>query len=587
MAKKWFIGISAIALFATLSFGVSSTPASTTAAVASTASSSAKWWQSAVFYEIFPLSFLDTTADGKGDLNGITAKLDYLKSLGITAIWLTPINAHQPDAYHGYAVDDYYTVDPILGTMEDFQKLLSEAHSRGIKIVMDLVMNHTSKFNPWFIASANNDPAYKDWYIWLPSDPGGWANASGNTQMPAWNRLDNSQYKRNGQVYYAAFNMTIPDLNHNNPAVRAEFRKIAKFWLDKGVDGFRIDAARYLIEAGPGGSGHELDTPETITYLNDYAAYVKSINPNAYVIAEVFAGLDITAKYYRAGGLDAVFCFDLGDNTGAIKGTFATGKTSSYYQQVQKLASIAAGGVPSTFFSHFFSNHDSGRLPENLREPDKIKAAAVSMFAAPGGAPYIYYGDEIGEREGYNLIGDAAKRNPMWWSNTSNAGFTARSGAWVKRMKIEFYTNCNVAMQINDPQSVWSLFKQLIALRESQPVLQTGSYEYINMDLTKMKYTDDRSATIDKNPLISFVRVLGNQAAVVLVNPGKHPIQFKQDVASPFIQAHKNNLKVVASLYSKDLTRPLPDNIANKILSGTFDMTLQGRDFVVLIVETR
>jgi glycosidase len=309
-------------------------------------------------------------------------------------------------------------------------------------------------------------------------------------------------YARDGQAYYAAFNFTIPDLNHNNTAVRDEFRKIAKFWINKGVDGFRIDAARYLIENGP---NQQTDTPETIKYLHDFAAYVKTINPNVYVVAEVYAGVAVTEKYYMPGGMDAVFCFDIGGKGGSIQGTFATGKTAAFYQTVDALVATAREGVPSTFYSHFFSNHDSGRLPENLREPDKIKAAAVAMFTIPGGAPYIYYGDEIGEREGFNMIGDANKRNPMWWNGENNAGFTTRSSAWVKKMKVEFYTNCNVALQIVDPQSTLSLFRKLIRLREAQPVLQNGSYEYIKMDLTHMTMTDEPETVIDKNPLIPFV----------------------------------------------------------------------------------
>ncbi len=565
MTKRFVLGIIAAVFAASLSY----------------AAPTAKWWENAVFYQIFPMSYYDTDGDGMGDLNGITAKLDYIKSLGVTAIWLTPIHPHPLGLYHGYAVSDYYAVNPELGTMADFEKLISEAHSRGIKIVMDLVMNHTSVSNKWFVESARNNPTYANWYIWKASDPGGWPNASGNNQMPSWHKLVMPGAARDGQVYYAAFNFSLPDLNHALPAVRDEFRKIAKFWITKGVDGFRIDAARYLIEDGP---GKQLDTPETIKYLNDFAAYVKTVNPNTYVVAEVYAGVDVTKNYYQAGGVDSVFCFDIGGKGGTIQGSFQTGKNSSFYAALDKLLN---SGVTPQYFSHFFSNHDSGRLPENLRDADKIKAAAVAMFTIPGGAPYIYYGDEIGEREGFNLIGDAAKRNPMWWDGTANAGFTTRSAAWVKKMKVEFYTNVNVALQANDPQSTLSLFKKLIALRESQPTLIRGVYSYINMDLSHMVMTDEPDSEITKNPLISFVRVAGNQVAIVLVNPGKHPVEIKQDVASAFVQENKGFLKPVASLYSQDLTKPLPDSIANDILRGTFDLVMQPRDFIVLIAEIR
>jgi glycosidase len=174
MFRRWFVAIITVFLTAAVSFSATT----------------AKWWDSAVFYQIFPLSYLDTDGNGTGDINGITSKLDYITNLGITAIWLTPIHPHPVSFYHGYAVNDYYAVNPILGTMQDFEKLIKEAHARGVKIVMDLVMNHTSVSNQWFIESMRNNPTYANWYVWKANDPGGWPNASGNSQMPSWHKLN-------------------------------------------------------------------------------------------------------------------------------------------------------------------------------------------------------------------------------------------------------------------------------------------------------------------------------------------------------------------------------------------------------------
>ena len=466
--------------------------------------SGGKWWESAVFYQIFPMSYMDTDADGYGDLKGIAQKLDYMADLGITAIWLNPINDRQDTFYHGYAVTDFYGIWPKLGTMADFELLVKEAHKRDIKIVLDLVMNHAALANPWFMDSATNAASkYADWFLWRKDNPG-WPNAAGSTQQPAWNEYK-TEGARKGQFYYAAFNFTIPDFNHTNPEVKKEFQKIAKFWLDKGADGFRIDGARYVIETGP---DTEKDTSETIAYLNEFAKYVKSVNPNAYVIAEVFAGMDVAAKYYVEGGLDAVFSFDFGGKGATIQTTFAASKVEVFEKVMNQFINnvIKSGVAPVWFFSHFFSNHDSGRSTENLRDYDKIKSAAVIFFTLPGGAPYIYYGDEIGMREGLNNIGDSAMRNPMQWDSSLNAGFTTKKSAWTQGMK-KFYmdpakattaaekkeaTNQNVVYQEKDAQSVLNLFKKVIALRKQYyKVFESGEYQQIKIDDKSMSFFEE------------------------------------------------------------------------------------------------
>ncbi len=550
---------------------------------------SGKWWDSAVFYQIFPLSFQDSDEDGRGDLKGIISRLDYIEKLGVTAVWLTPFHPRSQGFYHGYAVNDYYGVEPELGTMADYEKLIQEAHKKGIKVILDLVMNHSSTDNPWFVADGNNT-GNKDYYLWKKSSPSGWGNASGNSTMPAWNEYTVEGAKRKGQYFYAAFNFTLPDLNHTNPEVQKEFRKVAKFWLDKGVDGFRIDAARYMIETGPGEG--QTDTPETIQYLNDYARYIKSVNPNAYVIAEVYTGMDNIARYYQAGGLDACYNFDFGGKGGTIQGSMQTGKTRALQQNMDTILGLDKKGIPYTYYAQYFSNHDSGRMPENLRTPDKIKAAAVILFTIPGGAPYIYYGDEIGEREGYNLIGDANKRNPMYWDSSLNAGFTTKKGVWLRKMK-KYYMdpkdtdndkdakeaqNLNVAFEEKDPQSTLHLFKKLIQLRKSSPALQSGDYTEIKIDMDKMKIDSEKEKK--NNPLVSFVRTKENEIVVVLINTGKDKVTLNQPLDIKALS--DKGWKMTASLDGSDLTKDVNAAVVKNILAGKLNLTLDSRSYLVV-----
>src|SRR6266496_178176 len=224
------------------------------------------WWNDTVFYEIFVRSFRDSNGDGIGDFNGITEKLDYLKGLGVRGIWLMPINPSP--SYHGYDVTDYQAVNPDYGTLDDFKHLLSEAHKRGIKVIMDLVLNHTSAKHPWFQSALQPGSQYHDWYVWKDQDPG----TLGPWGAQTWYKASNGQY------YYAIFWDQMPDLNYDNPAVREEAKKIASFWLkDIGIDGFRLDAVRYLVE-----DQKLADSASNHAFLAEWGKYYRSINPQAF-----------------------------------------------------------------------------------------------------------------------------------------------------------------------------------------------------------------------------------------------------------------------------------------------------------------
>lgn len=538
-----------------------------------------EWWNNGVFYQIFVRSFYDSDNDGKGDLKGITKKLDYLQDLGITGIWLCPIFG--AFSYHGYDTTNYYVIDKAYGTMQDFEELVNEAHKRNIKIILDLVINHTSKRHPWFIDSVTNENSpYKDWYIWSDTDKPGWINASGARQ-PAWNSMldnieNNTNYYRYGKYYYAAFNGTIPDLNFENPEVIEEVKKIAKFWLEKGVDGFRLDGARFIFEDGPGNG--QADSPRTVKFWDEFSKYCRTIKPDAYLIAEIFAGLDKKKLYYTGdNGLSAVFNFEF---VSAINSSLAVGKLSQFKITLAGLLETLKSKIPMNFLSIFISNHDVGRFAELVRTIEKIKIAAVLQFTLPGGTPYIYYGDEIGEREGDKKIGDAWKRNPMWWNSGKNAGFTEAGGTWCGLMKtdIQFYTNkINVEDQINDPQSTFNLYKKLIKLRKANSSLQKGEFYEINFD----SETDRNLASV-----FGFLRKYENNMTLVLFNAGKNQVSIDQSLDFDFIKQNLTKFKYIDGIYSKDQSINIPNDIITPIFNnGKLNLNLDGREFIMIIFE--
>src|SRR5687767_12780971 len=262
------------------------------------------WWNDRVFYEIFVRSFYDSDGDGIGDLQGVIEKLDYLNDgdpdttddLGVTGIWLMPVM--EAPSYHGYDVTDYRKVDPDYGTNEDFRRLVNEAHERGIIVITDFVVNHTSTEHPWFQDSVQGGE-HADWYVWSDTDPG----TRGPSGQVVWHPADNGRY------YYAVFWEGQPDLNLANPDVKAEIYDVARFWLeDMGADGFRIDGARHIIED----EASQVDTPETIAWLTDFREHVRSINPDALVVGEVWTSSSTVARYVPEA-LDLGFEFTLAE----------------------------------------------------------------------------------------------------------------------------------------------------------------------------------------------------------------------------------------------------------------------------------
>lgn len=449
------------------------------------------WWNDAVFYEIFVRSFADSDGDGIGDFRGLTERLDYLNDgdpsttddLGVTALWLMPI--FPSPSYHGYDVTDYRTVNPQYGTLEDFRNLLDAAHQRGIRVIIDFVINHTSSEHPWFQA-AQADPTspYRDYYICSENDPG----TVGPWGETVWHRGMKEGY------YYGVFTYGMPDLNYRNPAVTAEIEDITRFWLsDVGVDGFRVDAARHLIEDGQ----KQVNTPETHAWFQAFRTFYKGIKPDAMVVGEVWDNSYAVAKYLKGDELDLAFAFDLA--TALMQEV-----NDGIAERIDGTAQFELDILPAGHFATFLTNHDQDRVMGKLGgDIHKAKAAATLLLTLPG-TPFVYYGEEIG------MVGgkpDENIRTPMQWSAEAQAGFT--SGTPWRAVNAD-YPEKNVALQVSDDASLLSHYRALIHARNGSAALRGSELRVIP--------TGERE-------LFAMLRSDGEHYAMVLVNLGGETVR--------------------------------------------------------------
>jgi glycosidase len=416
------------------------------------------WWNDSVFYEVFVRSFQDSDGDGIGDLQGLIDRLDYLNDgdpattddLGVTGIWLMPVA--QSPSYHGYDTTDYYTVEEDYGSNEDFQRLIEEAHRRGIKVIVDLVLNHTSTEHPWFADSASGPNAEKrDWYRWSPTDDGSRAPWMGGG--PVWHRSGDD-------YYFGLFWEGMPDLNYENPEVTAEMENAARFWLEEmGVDGFRLDAVRHLVEEGAVYAG----APATHEWLAGFDDFVDTVDPEAMTVGEVWDTTAQAASYVQGDEVDLTFEFELADG---ILRSVQQGKPVITAEEV----AVWLAAYPAGQFATFLTNHDQPRVATTLfKDPEGNKLAGTALLTLPG-VPFIYYGEEIG------MTGnkpDELIRTPMQWSGDANAGFT---GGQPWQPVNRGFEELNVAVQDADPASQLNLYRRLIHLRNDHPALLRGGF---------------------------------------------------------------------------------------------------------------
>jgi|OpeIllAssembly_1097287.scaffolds.fasta_scaffold34608_2 glycosidase len=438
------------------------TPAPAATDTAPTAPShDAGWWRDRVFYEIFVRSFADSSTgplanDGVGDFQGLIERLDYLNDgdpatttdLGITGIWLMPISPSP--SYHGYDVTDYYDVNPQYGTRDDFRRFLAECHNRGIRVIVDLVLNHSSSRHQQFKGALRDDPAYRDWYIFVPPDRV--PQVRGPWDQVVW-------HEANGKHYYGIFWSGMPDLNYRTPAVTAEAYRIAEFWLrEMGADGFRLDAIRHLIEDGDVMS----DTPETVAWLQAFQSHVRSARPDVLTVGEVWAGTEIVSDYIHAGALDLAFEFDL---AAAIIDAAKSGTRDKLAYSIDRVAA----SYPDGRYATMITNHDQNRVASELQEdPARMKLAATLLLTLPG-VPFIYYGEEIGQ---IGAKPDEMIRNPMPWTGGTHGGFTSAAQPWEPLQP--GHELRNVVAQDADASSLLNHYRRLVRLRQSEPVLSRG-----------------------------------------------------------------------------------------------------------------
>ena len=478
------------------------------------------WWQTAVIYQIYPRSFQDGNGDGVGDLRGIRQRLPYLSDLGVDAIWISPIFP-SPMADHGYDISDYTGIDPLFGTRDEFDALLAAAHARGLKVLLDLVPNHTSDRHPWFRESGSSRArARRDWYIWRdPARDGGpptnWRSAFGGS---AW-QLDEGT----GQYYYHAFLPAQPDLNWRNPAVRAAIHEVMRFWLRRGVDGFRVDVIWHLLKddqfrdnppnpAFQSGQPpdhavipvHTTDLPE----VHDAIAGLRRVLdefPDRVLIGEIYLPIERLVTYYGRDLEGAHMPF----NFALLEAPWRARDLAKLIDDYE--AALPPGGWPNWVLG----NHDRPRIAGRVG-PEQARIAAMLLLTLRG-TPTIYYGDEIGmpqvpipadrvcdplERNlpGIGCGRDGA-RTPMQWDATPHAGFSPVE-PWLP--VAPGHATDNVEHERLDPTSTYNLYRRLIAVRRRSPSLQVGAYRPI----------------VASGDMLLFVREHGSERTLVGLNLG-------------------------------------------------------------------
>jgi alpha-glucosidase len=500
------------------------------------------WWQDAVFYEIYPRSFADSNNDGVGDLDGISSKLDYLKDLGVDAIWISPCY-RSPQADFGYDVSDYENIDPMYGTLKDFGRLAKNAKQHDIRLIMDFVLNHSSDRHPWFLDSASSRTSrHRDWYIWRDGKapgvpPNNWISDFGGS---AW-QFD----PKTGQYYYHYFEVGQPDLNWRNPAVEKAMFDVTRFWYKHGVSGFRLDAVDLLFEEPSLTDNPVFEGTNRLGDLNMEDKYNDKLpevhtelkklrkvadQSNAVLIGETYtSNRDELKEYYGDHNdeiqmpMDFMFC--------------RVNRLSPAEFRTQIANAESTGGWPV----YVIGNHDMprsyGRYGDGQHN-DQIAKLMAGMYLTLRGTPIMYYGEELGmqnddpERKedvkdpmgitGWPTEkGRDGERTPMQWDGSANAGFS-RATPWLPVPPSS--KTYNVAAELNDPNSILQFYKHLLALRHHERALLFGDYVALDPD----------------NPdVLSYLRRYQNEAVLVVLNMSATPQQVSFDLSAAGFPAAK------------------------------------------------
>ncbi len=516
------------------------------------------WWQKGIIYQVYPRSYADSNSDGVGDLNGIISKLDYLKWLGVDAVWLSPIYP-SPMADFGYDVADYCNVHPMFGTLDDFDELVNQAHKRGLRVILDFVPNHSSDQHPWFLESrSSRDNPKRDWYLWRDPQPDGspptnWRSTFGGS---GW-EFDEAT----GQYYYHAFLKAQPDLNWRNPEVEEAMHNVLRFWMERGVDGFRVDVLWHIIKDDEWRDNppnphynpeydptynqldpiYTTDRPEVHDIVLRLRSLVESYGKDRLLIGEIYLPTERLMAYYGpdANGAHMPYNFQL---------ALLNWDSDAIMQAVDRYESL----LPENAWPNWvLGNHDQPRIGSRV-EPYQRRAAQLLLLTLRG-TPTMYYGDELGMlnvpiapkqvRDPFELQepgkgnGRDPERTPMPWNHGPGAGFTTSDDPWLP---IGENINCNVEDQQHDTDSLLNLVRTLIQLRRKHRALSVGSYQ----------------ALPSKAPVAAYTRIMDDEHIYVLINFAADP----QEYPLP----HETMLCIL----STDPERHIPAAINNQILLG-------------------
>ncbi|HHP7229898.1 MAG TPA: alpha-glucosidase [Xenococcaceae cyanobacterium] len=475
-----------------------------------------KWWQTSVLYQIYPLTFADANGDGIGDIPGIIQRLDYLNdgnpdsttSLGIDAIWLSPIN-QSPMSDNGYDISDYYDIAPVFGTLADFELLVSEAHQRNIKIILDLVINHTSNQHPWFIESSKSqDNPKSDWYHWQDPAPDGgvpnnWLSYFGGT---GWTFNEARQ-----QYYFHTFNQNQPDINWRNPEVKAEIHQVIRYWLDFGIDGFRLDASSvYSKDPYYRYNPIKFETTDKNNYNNQHHLYDKNLPENHHLIREIREILDRYGDRLLIGETfidnrlyDSLTFYGVNNDELHLPLTFEFPFSPWYpgylQREIIKKELLTPKGA---WGSYFLDNHDIARHLSRWIEcslctdSEAIAKAAATILLTVRGTPILYYGQEIGMSDNLEIPPEKSQdkaiatgyteelppsrdgsRTPMQWDDSANAGFSFGKAVEPWLPVNQNYLDVNVATELKNPDSIFNFYRNLIKVRKQSQALQIGAWK--------------------------------------------------------------------------------------------------------------
>ncbi len=525
------------------------------------------WYKNSVIYNLEVGAFKDSDGDGRGDFNGLIQKLDYLKALGIDAIWLAPFQP-SPGEDDGYDVADFYGVDEKLGTSGDFNEFLFQAQKKGIRVIMDLVLNHTSDQHPWFQKSRQSkDSKFRDWYVWSKERPKDWDKGMvfPGVQKEVWS-LD----EKTGEYFYHRFYKFQPDLNYSNPEVMQESQRIIGYWLNQGISGFRLDAVPFIIEVPKTGSEKpKLD----FDFLTDMRQFAQSRKSDAAILGEANVVPEENQNYFGKNGEGIQMMFNFFANQHLFY-ALATGDLKPFTQAIEQTKKIPEASQ----WAHFLRNHDEidlGRLTDKQRKevyakfgPDTtmqlyqrgirrrlapmlgnnrkhIELAYSLLFSLPG-APVIRYGEELGMGDDLSLKERLSVRTPMQWTDEKNAGFTTADTAFrpVINKGDYGYQNVNAAKQFRDPNSLLSWTSRVIKLRKSCPEIGLGDYTLIDSG----------------SPDILAIRYDYNGKSLIILH------NFNQQSRQASIKSDK--MKVLYDL--------MAENLDKKAESGKFSVSLDG-----------